>query len=62
MSNIDTKQDPCVDFNQFSCGNFIKTRRIPSDASSTDTFTDLRANLANALSGEKIINKIFQFN
>lgn len=37
-------------FNLFSCGNFIKTSRIPDDASSVDTFTDLRNNLAFALS------------
>ncbi|CAF0964437.1 unnamed protein product [Brachionus calyciflorus] len=50
LSNIDRTQDPCEDFNKFSCGSFIKNRRIPSDAGSTDTFTDLRSNLANALS------------
>jgi endothelin-converting enzyme len=39
------------DFNQFSCGSFIKNRRIADDASTADTFGDLRNNLAAAVSG-----------
>ena len=50
LNNIDEKADPCEDFNKFSCGNFIKNRRIPDDASSTDAFTDLRTALSYALS------------
>jgi predicted metalloendopeptidase len=38
------------DFNQFTCGSFIKNRRIPDDASDTSSFTDLRTALTNAVS------------
>ena len=50
INNIDTTVDPCEDFNKFSCGSFIKNRRIPDDSSSLDTFTDLRNALSFALS------------
>lgn len=50
LNNIDTTVDPCEDFNKFSCGNFLRTKRIPEDSTSIDSFTDLRNNLANGVS------------
>lgn len=51
LNNINTKVDPCEDFNEFSCGMFQK-RRIPSDATSTDVFSDLRVALSLAVADE----------
>ena len=39
-------------FDKFACGNFVKKRRIPSDATSTDTFSDLRTALSQAVAGK----------
>ncbi len=52
LRNIDTKTDPCEDFNRFSCGTFIDTKRIPDDQTSDDVFTFLEINLASSVSGK----------
>ena len=46
-------------FDKFACGNFVKKRRIPSDATSTDTFSDLRTALSQAVAGN---NFLFTYN
>ena len=51
LRNIDITADPCEDFNRFSCGTFIDTKRIPDDQSSDDTFSVLRINLASSVAG-----------
>jgi len=45
-------------FDKFACGNFVKKRRIPSDATSTDAFSDLRTALSQAVAG-KVEKKFF---
>jgi hypothetical protein len=40
------------DFNQFGCGNFIKSKRMPAEASSIEAFSELRGNLAGAVAGK----------
>jgi putative endopeptidase len=44
LGAIDRAADPCVDFYQFSCGNWIKNNPIPSDQSKWGRFNELAEN------------------
>ncbi len=48
---MDPDVDPCEDFHAFSCGSFIKTKRIPDDQTKTDVFDLLRLNLGFQIAG-----------
>ena len=50
-SAMDAKADPCVDFNQYACGNFSKLHPIPADQASFDQFTNLYEFNTQALHG-----------
>lgn len=42
FNTVDKTADPCADFYQYSCGNWLKTAQIPPDQGGWGTFRELR--------------------
>src|SRR5207253_1878043 len=49
FDTVDKNLDPCVDFSQYTCANWLKTAEIPPDQTSWSGFVELRERNAAVL-------------
>ncbi|XP_006815211.2 neprilysin-1-like [Saccoglossus kowalevskii] len=48
-ARMDTTVEPCVDFYQFTCGNWIESHDIPASQSRFDMFKQLKLNVSKTI-------------
>ena len=51
LENIDESVDPCENFFEFSCGNFVKNQRIQDDQTKISEFSKLRDTATYSIAG-----------
>ena len=56
INAIDFDVDPCDNFYDFACGNWIRSRTIPEDKSGYDQFTEIRDSVTLQLRGTPTVS------
>jgi predicted metalloendopeptidase len=58
IENVNFSADPCEDFYQFACGNFVERTRLPENRNSIGTFHILDSKTAFSLGGRLKLKSI----
>lgn len=51
LLSIDASNDPCTDFYEFTCANWIRQNPIPADEESVSAFSIIERNVKQQLRG-----------